>query len=438
MLNRVKKAIQDGWSNVLSGFGGRQDKRNGFIFNGVPRLTHAYRNELYRSDLLFQKIINLLPSHALKNCLEFDGENEEALEDLYENLKVYQNLKIAWQHARLQSGGVWYLKIDDGQEPDMEVNYGNIKSINSGGVFSSEFIYPEADEYGVVNAITAQWFKLSGYSNGISELRIHRSRLIIFDGIETGLSNRLNNFGWGECLTDALNDPIRNYNIAHDIPIILLQDFAQGVYKFNGLNEQLSSTDGEKVVMKRLELMDLSSSVVNAKVLDKEDDFQRQTTVVTGIEKLIEQPERKLCALTNMPHTLLLGESPGASLSQSGTSQQTNWNDYVEAERNTILTPNINKLNYLIQMILKLPDRITFEYESLYQPTDREEAETKKLKAETKLIKAKTAETYISNQVISPQEIAQELMQDDDYKNIMDIASRSALNTVTENSLDVI
>ncbi len=438
MLDRVKRAIKDGWSNVLSGFGGRQDKRNNFTFNGVPRLTHTYKNELYRSDLLFRKIINLLPSYALKNPLDFEGDNKQALEDLYENLKVYHNLKLAWQYSRLQGGGVWYLNIDDGQEPEMEVNYENIRSINSGGVFSSEFINPEADEQGNINASTAQWFKLSGYANGKTELRIHRSRLIIFDGVDTGLTNRLNNFGWGECESDALDEPVRDYNIAHAVPVILLQDFAQGVYKFNGLNEHLSSTDGEKVVMKRLELMDLSSSVVNAKVLDKEDDFQRQITPVTGIDILISQPERKLYAWTNIPHTLLLGESPGASLSQSGTSQQTNWFDYVETERNNILTPNLNKLNYLIQMFLKLPERIFYEYEPLFELTEKEEAETKKLKSETKFIKAKTAEIYISNQVISPMEISAVLAQDDDYSDILDMENRSELSTVTENSLDVI
>ena len=55
-----------------------------------------------------------------------------------------------------------------------------------------------------------------------------------------------------------------------------------------------------------------------------------------------------------------------------------------------------------------------------------------------KALKAKTAEIYMTNQVISPIEISSGLAQDDDYSDILDIENRSELSEVNENSLDVI
>ena len=146
------------------------------------------------------------------------------------------------------------------------------------------------------------------------------------------------------------------------------------------------------------------------------------------MDNLIKQPERKLCAVSGIPHTLLLSESPGGTLSQTGTLQQADWYDKVETERIEKINPVLDKLNNLrVNMFLGKDEYISWEWQPLKTMTEKETAEVEKITAETYSI-------LINDNVMTEQEVREKY--DYSESNMMlkeDSELRKILDSVNEN-----
>jgi uncharacterized protein len=422
-LAREARNRLDSWTNILAGFGGKQDKRGGFSF-AFSKLQHASRWSLYAGEPMLRKVIDAVPDYALKKAIDFEDENlEDQLKVFYKDLNVYSNLKKLWKYARVASASIWILNIDDGQEEKYPVAYDKIKSITSDMILPQDYFTGNQFDIKDSKTITVM------IPNG-THREIHKDRFILIDGYEQGIQERMNNQGCGGSYVDLYWEDVKSYNVAHQMPNILLLDFSQSVYKLKDLNQKLSTKQGD-LIKSKLEIMDYVRSTLNAVVLDSEEEFQRQATAVTGIDTLIKQPERKLAAVSRIPHTILLGESPGGSLSQSGNSQLTDFYDYIKSEQVEVLAPVIDKLNNLFSMFyLKKDDWLKWEFKPLTELSEKEEAEIDKMEAETSQI-------YITNQVYSPDEVRMKKEnghsdgKNKELKNKM-IAQTKALSEVDE------
>ena len=82
---------------------------------------------------------------------------------------------------------------------------------------------------------------------------------------------------------NRLYNPVRNYQSANDNAASILQDFNTGVYKMKNLSHLISSGK-ENVVKDRIKLLEFSKSIINAVILDSEDeDYTDMARNVTGL-----------------------------------------------------------------------------------------------------------------------------------------------------------
>jgi len=394
----------DGWQNLLTGYGVRGiDKRMSTEFVGAQRLSEAIQTNMFTGDGFAQRIISLPVDDMVREWFRIEGDTEGLILDALKALQAKACITRALKWARLYGGAVVVMGIDDGGELAQPLNENNIRNVDFLRVYDryrvsrhKEYMTPESPKYGQV-----EQYMVSPCSG--TPYYVHESRILIFDGIDVPDSVRQNNNGWGDSVLQAIYPRIRGLGEAYGNIETIISEFIIGKLTIKNLGELLA-TGQESLVHSRLSQIDLSKHVINSILLDESETFDRVSATVSGLEKLMGLLVQACSAVTGIPVTLLIGESP-AGLQATGASDIRLYYDAIAADQETILRPSLEKLAKYIMLSKEGPtggkeiDGWAIEFNSLWQQTEKELAETRKITAETDGI-------YITNGVLLPEEVA--------------------------------
>jgi phage-related protein (TIGR01555 family) len=161
--------------------------------------------------------------------------------------------------------------------------------------------------------------------------RIHESRILRADGVPTPERAQLQSLGWGDSVLTALWTALKNVGSADGYSIGILRDFVQGVMQIENL-AQLIGAGRETDLITRLNLIDMSRSILNTIILDKTENYSRISASVAGLPELLDRHREALAAAAEMPVTLLFGRSP-SGLSTDDRSGERNWYDKIAGEQ---------------------------------------------------------------------------------------------------------
>lgn len=374
----------DGWYSAQLGIGGARDKAQMLQFQGNGRLSPQTKDMLWRGSGLVKKIINKPTDDALRAGIDIRHKRAEDLQDALrqDDFDFWCMASKGMKLADAQGGSVTLLDVNDGQSDlTQPVNEDRIKWVRAWFqepihawyarplTYSAEYV---SDVYHVQ------------FSNGES-VDIHKSRMLVFDGIYAGPWNKYQNWGWAESILDIIYEPLRNFESDHGASSTLVKDFSQAVIKLAGFDGQTRANSSAAVAgaKERLKAMEILRSVVNAIVLDSNEDFQRYSTTVTGLADLIEIGKSYLATVTDIPRTVLFGEPPPASIGgNAGSSQRQDWHDTVSDRQEQRLRSQVAKALRYKGREIGIKDPIPFEFKPLSQPTALEQAEERKLISE--------------------------------------------------------
>lgn len=159
----------------------------------------------------------------------------------------------------------------------------------------------------------------------------------------------------------------------------------------------------------------MSRSVSRSILLDAEDeDFRRDSYSFTGIPEILEKMMLRLASAARIPVCLLMGQAP-AGMNATGESDTRFFYDQVRAEQEALKS----KLEHLIKIIVGDENaRIKIDFPALWQMTDREKAELRRMEAETDRI-------YLQEGVLLPEEVAIKRFGKDEFA--IDINERTEL-----------
>ena len=129
----------------------------------------------------------------------------------------------------------------------------------------------------------------------------------------------------------------------------------------------------------------LSTSVLNARIIDSEEEFSKETVAINGLEALIDRFMLMLSGSTGIPVTRLFGRAP-AGLNATGDSDYNNYIDIVQSFQKNRLKPQLRRLVTLLCYANKLNPDVEFEFNSLYQMSEIEKATLAKTEADTKSV----------------------------------------------------
>lgn len=380
MIDKISNLLRkDGWSNLLTGLGTKGiDKRLSSDISW-SRMDEITADSLYSGDDIMPKIVDQLPEDAFREGYEVDDKQVKTKFDL---MKVDNHVLTAWKWAR-KYGGSAILYLTNAQ--DLSLPMSDSEQVRGLIVLSKwELIITSSDidydimspNFGFPNTYRIQMSN-SGAGTVMLNQRIHYSRLERFHGAELSRRQFFENNFWHDSVMNRVLNAVRNYQTAHDSSAAIIQDFNVGVWKMKNLAELVGSGK-EDQIRSRISLVNLSKGVLKSIILDDSESYEDKSRTVTGLPELITKVGERLVAATNIPHTILLGESPSGS-NATGNSTTMGWYDYVASQQKSYLTP------HLIAVARKLGAKKdpVFKYRPLWQMDDKETAETRKLQAET-------------------------------------------------------
>ena len=151
----------------------------------------------------------------------------------------------------------------------------------------------------------------------------------------------------------------------------------------------LVAAGGAETLRSRIQLMDLARSVCRAILVDAEkESFERVATSFAGLPEVMDKLMMRMSAAAEQPVTLLYGRSP-AGMNATGESDIRGWYDNVAEGQTDELKPRLERLLTLMFLAKDSPTRGVvpsqwcIEFNPLWLPTDKEEADTKKVIADT-------------------------------------------------------
>ena len=289
----------DGWSNTYTGLGTTRDKMTYSTFEGSEDISDNMLDYLYHGDDMAARACDAVPEEMMRPGFEIksdevDSETLQAINDALTDLEVKSKFTDSAAWARVFGGCIAYIGAIDGannvqlREP---LNEEGIKEITTINVIDRRYACPlewytnpNDRNFGKpkVYAISSDG---SGSGQTVTQLEIHESRLLRFDGLRASVTYRQKHNGWGLSLLQRMHQILQDYGMSFQSLAHLLSDANQGVIKMKGLFEALAANN-TTLIQQRLQLIDMSRSDVRSIVLDAEDeDFIRQNFSWSGIDQ---------------------------------------------------------------------------------------------------------------------------------------------------------
>lgn len=367
------------------------------------QLALMYRN------LIVRRIVTLVVDDAIKNFIEVEGDQDECIVQELEALFIPEKLTEALYWDRLFGMSVALILADDGQELDQPINLKRLRRVSGVEVFDkrsvmedSASLYYDTDVRDV-NFGKAEYYTITPPNGNL--FKVHRSRLLIFDGETLPKLERIANNGAGLSCLDGIPAAINRVKTSMDKTIDIMDKVSTSLLKLQGLSNVLQTEQGTKDVIKRLDLIDYSRRLNGSVAIDKDDEYAVFNIPLGGLTDIIQEMEQYVCAVTGYPFTKLFGRSP-AGMNATGQSDMQIYYDKVKSYQKRKLRPALEYLVKLIQLSSEGPtqgkelEKWSIKFKALQQLNDLEQANVDKTQAEVRAAVVKLVLDLVDNQML--------------------------------------
>lgn len=432
----------DGWVSALTGIGTVRDKRQSYGF-ATSMLDDWMLEELWRSNDMAARIIELPPEEMMRAgyrvCMGDDKDADEDIAQALEDLGVDEALQRVLCYQRALGGGALLLGVDDGYTDEDHMT----RPLDETSIRSFEWVTPLSKREIIAHTYyddpterkfgEPKLYQLMSATAKSAGTLVHESRVLAFPGTRVSREQVQMQAGWGDSVLVRVHETLRDFQTTWDSAAVLLQDFAQAILKLEGLAELLASnpTEGKLTLKDRIEGMSLSMSAVRMLVLDKEEDYERKATPLTGMPEMLDKFTVRLAASAGFPVTVLFGQSP-AGLNATGASDIRLWYDGLSSRQRKVMRPALMRLLRLLLSCKngptrgKLPPSWSLTFNPLYQLSDTEQAELR--------VKQSTVDlNEVNAGIVSPEEVAASRHGGDEWswKTVVDWEERKKLGPPT-------
>lgn len=416
---RTSIIASDGLENVVAGLGTDRDKRS-FSTYGTPRkLTPIELENMYRSSWLAKKIVNAVADDMTRAWRTHNSSesNQEQVQKIIQAekrfaLKAKVNDALCW--ARLYGGAGILIGTKDGEygKPlDAEtVKKGDLTFLRT---IDSRRLVPSGGN--LCNDLASDNFGLpEAYTLAETSTVIHHSRVVRFNGQKLPHFAWLQNNMWDDSELQHVLDSITNCDTATASVASMLFEANVDVIKTEGLVDLLSSKDGEQKVIKRFQTAALLKSFNRTLLIDGSESYEKKSNTFTGLNLIIQQFMQDVSGAADIPMTRLFGQSAGG-LNATGNNDIRNYYDMLQAKQESELRPQLERLDAIMvrSELGQMPDDYGFTFDSLWQMSDKEKADTEKTRGERDKI-------YFDMGVIDEGVIAADLKEAGTYNNLTD------------------
>ncbi len=381
--------ILDGLRNLVSNMGTGRDKAGQAEY--ITTHTEAQCMAAYENSTLIQRAVDTPAEDAVREWRSWQAEADQIsrIEAEESRLDVRGKVLEAQRLARMTKGAAILIGTGD-EDPTQPIA---LDRVGAGGLkyltvlSSQDLAAGEVEENALAPGYgLPKWWDLTAGNAGAQ--RIDPSRLAMFHGV-TPLADRNTRAtleGWG---VPSINGMISRLIAVDEVAGNVLSLVYEGkvdVIKIPGLMQNLQSRgqEFEAEVLRRLTLASTAKGINASLILDGEEEYQQKSASFSGLPDVMDRMMQLACAASGMPMTLLFGTSPGG-LNATGENDVRNYYDRVKVRQETRMRPAMHVLDEcMIRSALgDRPKEIHYEWSPLWQPTQKEVADTGKVIADT-------------------------------------------------------
>ncbi len=407
----------DGWANIYTREGTPGvAKSTGFQFLRDLRLTEQTVRQIYRSDGFGAKIVDRPVGDMLREWFDVIGDTDGVINTFLRTIHTKREIKAALTWAKVFGGSIVVMGIDDGQELEEPLDEDNIKSIEFLKVYdryrvtwTTDDLYDDKEEpkFG-----TPELYMISPIEVSSIPFKIHETRVLRFDGPLSDDRTFKENNRWNESIYRKTLTQLINVNSSFAASKDILDDFITTIMKIQNL-QQMIAAGQDDLVKKRLQIIDLGRHSMNTIIMDENEDWEKKSSSVAGLAKLLQEHQQALSATSDLPMTVLMGRSPGG-LNATGDSDIRLYYDQISDAQDDDMLDQLTRLIRLSMLAADGPtdgvleEDWSIQFNPLWQPTEKEVVETRKSQAETDAL-------YIRDGVLTAAEVAESRFGGDEY-----------------------
>ncbi|MGL4883043.1 MAG: anti-CBASS protein Acb1 family protein [Waterburya sp.] len=315
--------------------------------------------------------------------------------------------KYAQQCANLYGGAAILRIVDDGLDP--------IKPLDSTKLLPVEHsrILDRWEIQATPEAILKDWLDPEYYQITTHDLtvKVHKSRVIRFDGAFAGKEAATLNQGWGDSVLVSFFAPMLRYFNSLGYVSEAVRDFEIFIHYIEGLFDRLAGDsraeriEAEEKVAERLRLNQQQRSSMRGMVADmSHEKMEFVGRKFSGVAEILDRVKDEMVAASGLTRPQFLQEHP-SGLAATGESERRAEADSIRALQEDKWGENIR---FDCELLLGTTVGWEWEWKNLYQSTPSEESEIRKDLAQTDKL-------YIELGVITPEEVRNSRFAGADY-----------------------
>lgn len=384
--------IFDGLVNLVSGAGTSVDKRtHGFYHQTYLQPTQI--EAAYRTSWLMRKLVDLPPFDMTRAGRDWqcDGATTTAIEAEEKRLGLWSKVRQALVLGRL-GGGLIVMGVgaEDAALPikPRSLTKGSLRylhvmtrwQVSLGPVVMD----PTDPLFG-----QPSYFEI-GFGKGL-QTRVHPSRVVAFKGRQVpGLTGaRSDEWFWGDSEMMAVQDAVKNADAALNGFASLIDEAKLDTVSIPGLTQLVSTTEGEALVLKRVQVANAMKSTHNTRILDAGRKDQPGETWETrqiawaGMPDMIRTYLAAVAGAADIPATRLLGKSPDG-MNATGSGDEANYVTKIKSDQQHMLRPALDQIDAVLLPSAGItPSADTwYEFAPLVELTEAERATAFKLRVD--------------------------------------------------------
>ncbi|HDL6888369.1 TPA: DUF1073 domain-containing protein [Yersinia enterocolitica] len=389
-------------------------------FPGYPYLATLAQKPEYR------KMVGTLAEEMTRKWVKLktvgDDDKSDRVQKLYEAMekfKLKDRFREAAEHDGYFGGGQIYIDVQSVKSlsawtddvelqsklflSDKKIKKGSLKGFT---VIEPVWTYPGV--YNTDNPMSPDFYKPTEWF--VMSKTVNASRMIDFVSRQVpDLLKAAYNFR-GLSLTQIAEPYVNNWLRTRDSVSDMIHSFSIPVIGTD-MQTILSGGSADSLVF-RAELF--NSCRDNRGAFLKNNNSTEPETVefvnapLTGLDSLQSQSQEHMAAVSSIPLVKLLGITP-SGLNASSDGEIRVFYDYIHALQQILFKDNLKRALDIIQLseFGDIDPEITFEFEPLYEMSEKEKAEIRKIDADTDAV-------YITSSVLAGNEVRQKLADDPD------------------------
>lgn len=404
----------DDYRNTISGIGTGRAKSSATVIVERPPLTPSELNVLYEQEGMAARIVDRVVDDATREDIEIETADKaydwKSVASDLEDLDAVNKLGDGWRWARLYGGALVIMVVNDAAALDQPLQLERASRIESLQVIESTYVTPSTfrARLGTDAFRRPEFFEIQAPAGaGVAAGKIHHTRCIRFDGVKVAPSRLLERNGWGPSVLQRPYVELLRLGTAMGFAGEILHELTLLVLRMKGFSDAMKSTESRAELQQAFQTMRDTMNSLGLLVLDSEDDLAEHARSVQGVDALVGRFVDSLVRAQDMPRTILLGEQPGG-LNANADSEVRGWFDHVAVQQRKKLTPAMTRLLTVLLALRRkrdpnVPKEWTVKYASLWQPSEKE-------KADTKLVNAQADSALIDVAVTTAEEVRQRMV----------------------------